>query len=328
VPPGATPVGPATPSPSRLDHIVPHRMRALLKERYGVADLDNEPDPLKRMYLDFALSTVWRAQRIRDFVAARTAIAGKRYLDVGCAYGGFVAAFADAGAVDVAGFDFNPQLLDYARALLQDYGIPARLEQGSILDRTVAARFGRFDLITCNDVLEHVGDQGTALENLASLLAPGGYMCLEIPNRFAATFVLSDGHFQKFGLTSLPKRLADQRFEKEDRREHDVTYRSVDWYVNRLQRLGLRVVIENVVPDPESALARSSALFDEVVYRAKHTPGLDAPSARYAERAARQFRALHGRWRTQRDPEAGRRLAITFCEEFWRLSVWRDVQQK
>ena len=278
------------------------------------------------MYLDFALSTVWRALRIRDFVAQRTSLAGKRYLDVGCAYGGFLAAFADAGASEVAGFDFNPQLLDYARALLADYGVAARIEQASILDRGVIDRFGRFDVITCNDVLEHVGDQSTALENLAHLLAPGGYMCLEIPNRFAATFVLSDGHFQKFGLTSLPKRLADRRFEQEEHREHDVTYRSLDWYVNRLSRAGLRVAVENLVTDPEAALGRSSALFDEVEYRAKNTPGLDKATVRYALRAARQFRALHGSWRVQRSLEAGRRLAFTFCEEFWRLSVWRDAQ--
>ncbi len=323
----STPADAAPPATlSRFETMVPHRFRALLAQRFETSDVDAERDPLKRMYLDFALSTVWRAGKIREFVEQRTDIVGKRYLDVGCAYGGFLATFHDAGAAQVVGFDFDAALLDYAHALLEDYSIPATIEHDSILSPSIVARFGRFDIVTCNDVLEHVTDARVALTNLAALLAPGGFLCLEIPNRYAASFVLSDGHFQKFGLTSLPKRLADARFAAEEGRAHDVTYKSFDWYVNALTRCGLEVSIENPhLVDSTAYFANVAATFAEVERKADDFESSNEyreVSARYARRAARQFRHLHANLKQNRPQAASaRRLQLTFGEEFWRVTA-------
>lgn len=334
-PPAPAPAPAVKEQTGVVPKLVPHRFRALLAQRHQL-DIDAETDPLKRLYLDFALSTVRRAETIRDFVAARTPITGKRYLDVGCAYGGFLVAFHQAGAAKVVGFDYDASLLDYARALLDDYSVPAVVRHDSILDAATLERFGQFDIITCNDVLEHVTDARMALTNLAALLAPGGLLYLEIPNRFAASFVLSDGHFMKFGLTSLPKPLADARFTEEEGRVHDVTYKSFDWYVNTLQRMGLEVLIENPLPDDlPASFARIGATFEEVIRVADGSTFSGAKreeTAAYARRAARQFQRLHARWRDDpsgkhRTTVSARRLQFTYGEEFWRITVRRPLSR-
>ncbi|MGO4842054.1 hypothetical protein AB4144_58305, partial [Rhizobiaceae sp. 2RAB30] len=52
---------------------------------------------LGKSYLHFVLSNVVRGRMSRDTILKRYDREGGRYLDVGCAYGGFVIAFAEAG---------------------------------------------------------------------------------------------------------------------------------------------------------------------------------------------------------------------------------------
>ncbi len=295
------------------------KFRAALKARYERLNLSPE---ITELYSGFALSTVERGEQLRQKLSAHTDITGKRYLDVGCAYGGFPVAFHAAGAREVVGFDYDPELLGYAHALREDYGHPLRLEQASILSEALPERFGRFDIITCNDVIEHVSDPGLALEHLAGLLNPGGLLCMEIPNRWSADFVLRDGHFYKYALTSLPKYLADRRFSRETQGGvHDVTYKSLNWYLHRLRRAGLNASVDlGGASDPSATLARASATFDEVEWKAR-APETDALSARYARRVAATFRTAHGRWRGTgaASDETARRLEITFATNFWTL---------
>lgn len=61
----------------------------------------------------------------------------------------------------------------------------------------------RFDIITCNDVIEHVDNPAALIENISLLLRRGGAAYLEIPNRNHPKFVLEDGHYLLFGITLL-----------------------------------------------------------------------------------------------------------------------------
>jgi SAM-dependent methyltransferase len=54
---------------------------------------------------------------------------------------------------------------------------------------------GRIDIITCNDVIEHVQDTSALLQSIRRLLAPTGLAYFEIPNGRYARAVLSDGHY-------------------------------------------------------------------------------------------------------------------------------------
>src|SRR5690606_38157213 len=65
-----------------------------------------------------------------------------------------------------------------ARAHAEGQGLAVDYRVGG-----VEALEGRFDLVTCLEVVEHVADVDAFLAGLAGALAPGGLLILSTPNR-------------------------------------------------------------------------------------------------------------------------------------------------
>lgn len=98
-------------------------------------------------------------------------------LDVGCAYGPFVAEAKKRGH-EPYGLDMAEDAARYVRAEL---GIPAA--SGDFLDPAVAAAFGGpFDALSMWYVIEHFVDLDQALRNAAALVRPGGVLALSTPS--------------------------------------------------------------------------------------------------------------------------------------------------
>lgn len=104
----------------------------------------------------------------------------RRALDVGCGRGGFAATLRAALGPDpyLLGIESVPSQAEYAR-------------QHSAFDRVITGYFPQvldgdqdqtFDLITFNDVLEHIVDPWTTLAATRAHLAPGGKVIAAIPN--------------------------------------------------------------------------------------------------------------------------------------------------
>ena len=82
-------------------------------------------------------------------------------------------------------------------------------------------------------------DVPKALQNIVCLLRPGGMLALEIPNKDSLFFVASDGHFNLFGITLLPRPEAIEYHRKFFPFEYDVGYyHPLDFYETELKRLG------------------------------------------------------------------------------------------
>jgi SAM-dependent methyltransferase len=95
-------------------------------------------------------------------------LAGKAVLDVGCGYGGVLAALAEAQPLSRAqGVDLDRAMIESGRG---------RCPAGVSLEARdfFGLEAGGFDLILLRDVLEHMPDAQAALRKAASLLAPGG----------------------------------------------------------------------------------------------------------------------------------------------------------
>jgi len=317
----------------------PERFERLYRQRHDTDDLDSIADPVRRMHADFALSTVRRGVRARDQIAAHTSIKGKRYLDVGCAYGGFLVAFAQAGARQVVGIDINPRLLEYARALLEDYDVEAQVECIDVLSAPRSSALGRFDIVTCNDVIEHVRDPGATLDRLVDLLDEGGTLFMQIPNRHSASFVLSDGHYRIFGLTALPKQAADRLFKELTSKRHDVTYKSLPFYINRLAHAGATSRVINPMPwNLGGRLEEIAATFDACESKLadpnpRTSPGSRVSLERHVRRLASLYRRQLSRHRALKrtDPSAARTLAarmwLYFGCDFWEIVVTKQNTQ-
>ena len=119
---------------------------------------------------------------------------GKRALDVGCGAGLLCEPLARLGA-DVTGVDAAPENVAAAAAHATAMGLSIDYRAGELS----GLGLGRFDLVTCMEVLEHVADKPAFVAALAQRLAPGGLLILSTPNRTAASRLLLVGAAEAFG---------------------------------------------------------------------------------------------------------------------------------
>jgi 2-polyprenyl-6-hydroxyphenyl methylase/3-demethylubiquinone-9 3-methyltransferase len=104
-------------------------------------------------------------------------LAGKRAADVGCGAGLIAEPLARLGA-EVTGIDAAAENVAAAKAHAAGQSLAIDYRAGGI-----EALDGRYDLVTCLEVVEHVADVDAFLAGLAGALAPGGLLILSTPNR-------------------------------------------------------------------------------------------------------------------------------------------------
>lgn len=104
---------------------------------------------------------------------------GRRAADVGCGAGLLAEPLARLGA-EVAAVDAAAENIAAARAHAQGQGLEIDYRAGGI-----EALEGRFDLVTCLEVVEHVAEVRTFVGGLADALADDGLLILSTPNRTA-----------------------------------------------------------------------------------------------------------------------------------------------
>jgi 2-polyprenyl-3-methyl-5-hydroxy-6-metoxy-1,4-benzoquinol methylase len=99
-------------------------------------------------------------------------------LDLGCAYGPFLAAAAEVG-FDAFGADVSREAVAY---VAEELGFPA--VAASLLELDTAAAFGRasFDLVTMWYVIEHIAELDRTLSLLSGWVRPGGVLALATPH--------------------------------------------------------------------------------------------------------------------------------------------------
>jgi SAM-dependent methyltransferase len=110
-----------------------------------------------------------RAGARRKLWGLRRLVPGGRLLDVGCAAGFFLA--EARRHYDVMGVEFSEYSSQYAREHLGLEVVTGTLQDAALPNEN-------FDLITLWDVIEHVADPYSVLEESARLLKPGGYLIL------------------------------------------------------------------------------------------------------------------------------------------------------
>lgn len=107
-----------------------------------------------------------------------------RICELGCGHGGFAQQLQQAG-YKVIGFDPDPK----ARSAAAKKGITVFVGYAETLPPALEP--GLFDVAIMSHVLEHCQEPDIALQNVFSLLRPGGYLLCEVPNNAAAGLRIS-----------------------------------------------------------------------------------------------------------------------------------------
>lgn len=107
-------------------------------------------------------------------------------LEVGPGYSKFGRVAADVtGAKKLVLVDVDPAVLDWQRSECEKIGLSVDCQLLSLdvddLDRIT----GSYDLILCQEVLEHLTNAEEVLPALATRLAPGGTVIITVPTRFS-----------------------------------------------------------------------------------------------------------------------------------------------
>lgn len=137
-------------------------------------------NPVRLGFVRAAIDRHWGGD-VRD----RRPLAGRRALDVGCGAGLLAEPLARLGA-GVTGVDAAQENVAAARMHGQKMGLDVAYRHGELADLSL----GRFDLVTCMEVLEHVASKGAFIAQLAAHLDPDGLLILSTPNRTLASRAL------------------------------------------------------------------------------------------------------------------------------------------
>lgn len=146
-------------------------------------------------YLDKSLTTERidiAVQAMKDLLGVET-LRGETFLDIGSGSGLHSLAAYRLGADEIISFDYDADAVRATERLRKSVGNPANWQvfQGSILDKELAAKY-RASIVYSWGVLHHTGDMWQAICNAASMVVPGGIMCIAIYNQVDRWFAGSE----------------------------------------------------------------------------------------------------------------------------------------
>ncbi|HZC87574.1 MAG TPA: bifunctional 2-polyprenyl-6-hydroxyphenol methylase/3-demethylubiquinol 3-O-methyltransferase UbiG [Steroidobacteraceae bacterium] len=124
-----------------------------------------------------------------EFIATRATLARQPVLDVGCGGGLLTESLARAGA-GVTGIDLAPGMIEVARLHAAESGLTIDYRVASA-EELARESPGRFAVVTCMEMLEHVPDPAAMVATLARLLSPGGALFVSTINRNLKSFLLA-----------------------------------------------------------------------------------------------------------------------------------------
>ena len=125
-----------------------------------------------------------------EWIDALAQLKGQCALDVGCG-GGILAEAMARRATHVTGIDLATRPLGVARLHALEAGVQ-NIEYREIAAEALAAEApGRFDVVTCMEMLEHVPDPSSVVRACATLVRPGGWVFFSTLNRNPKSFLFA-----------------------------------------------------------------------------------------------------------------------------------------
>ncbi|WP_313653918.1 bifunctional 2-polyprenyl-6-hydroxyphenol methylase/3-demethylubiquinol 3-O-methyltransferase UbiG [Pantoea sp.] len=142
-------------------------------------DLEGEFKPLHRI----------NPLRLGYIAEHSNGLFGKTVLDVGCGGGILAESMAREGAI-VTGLDMGAEPLAVARLHAQESGVTLDYVQQTV-EAHAEENAGKYDVVTCMEMLEHVPDPRSVIHACAKLVKPGGEVFFSTLNRNPKAWLLA-----------------------------------------------------------------------------------------------------------------------------------------
>jgi SAM-dependent methyltransferase len=155
-----------------------------------------------KMWKQYALDAIKRGLLVRKIISKFIHADGIRVLDVGCGEGGISIAFSKEGKNDVYSIDINPTRVKKSKARAREEKAMINLLIADGL--SLPFKLGTFDIIICNDVIEHVPKPQQLAKEVHRSLRNGGFLYLSAPNGISPYSIIHDLHYGLFGLSLMP----------------------------------------------------------------------------------------------------------------------------
>lgn len=105
----------------------------------------------------------------------------KKILEVGCAEGGLLEVLQEIG-IDAAGLEISEERVEISKRKNPNLEIMV----GDITNPNLTSRGnGNFDVVIMREVIEHLPDKKTAMENISKLLNREGYLFISFPPKYS-----------------------------------------------------------------------------------------------------------------------------------------------
>jgi 2-polyprenyl-6-hydroxyphenyl methylase/3-demethylubiquinone-9 3-methyltransferase len=125
-----------------------------------------------------------------DWIDSLAPLAGKDVLDVGCGGGILAEAMAQRGA-RVLGIDMAAKPLKVAMLHAMESGCANVDYRETSAEALAAESPGKYDVVTCMEMLEHVPDPSSVVAACARLAKPGGWVFFSTINRNPKAFLFA-----------------------------------------------------------------------------------------------------------------------------------------
>ena len=108
--------------------------------------------------------------------------AGNNVVEIGCAEGGVLHAFAEAGAGKAIGTDIAVERLERGKNISEIIDLPVEFTSHDIIEHEPLNEWKETaDLVLLRDVIEHLDDPAAALANIKKIIKPGGHLYVTFP---------------------------------------------------------------------------------------------------------------------------------------------------
>lgn len=124
-----------------------------------------------------------------EWIGAYTRLINKTILDVGCGGGILAESMAKKGA-HVTGIDLSEKALKVADLHSLESGVQIRYALISA-EQLATQEPGRYDVVTCMEMLEHVPDPAAIVKACATLVKPGGHVFFSTINRNLKSYLFA-----------------------------------------------------------------------------------------------------------------------------------------